>query len=83
MYKTLGDKIIYENNKKEIMGEACFKRASDTIDVYHIFVNERYRGRGIASEFMNILVNYCKENNLKLICTCPYAKAWMEKNGGE
>ena len=68
MYKMLDDRIVFLVNDA-IKGEAEFRKASeDVLDVFHIFVDDEYRGQGY---------------DYKMKCSCPYAKKWMEKHGKE
>lgn len=83
MYKMLDDRIVFLVNDA-IKGEAEFRKASeDVLDVFHIFVDDEYRGQGIANTFMDLLVKYCEMYDYKMKCSCPYAKEWMEKHGKE
>ena len=64
-----------------IAGEINFKKINDnTYDIYHTYVNENYRGKGIASSLVKEVVKYIKEKNCNVVASCSYAKTWLEKN---
>lgn len=51
-----------------------FKYLSDNlIDVNHTYVNNNLRGQGIALLLMNRVVEFARENNLKMKASCSYA----------
>lgn len=43
------------------------------INVNHTFVDPSLRGEGVARKLMDKVVEYAKENNLKIKPTCSYA----------
>lgn len=51
----------------------------DIVNIKRVFVDESLRGQGIASDAMNALYSFLKENKLKAIATCPYAVSWFER----
>ena len=57
---------IFSLNKK-INGFCFFKKIDDFIEIYSIFVVPEYRKKGVAKNFLNCCLNYCKRNKLKKI----------------
>ena len=51
-----------------------------TIDLQHTVVPEGDRGRGIGAALVQSAVAYARENGLRVIATCPFVKAWLDKN---
>lgn len=44
----------------------------------HTFVDENYRGQGLAEQLMSTVVEYAREHDIKLIPLCPFAKKQFE-----
>lgn len=51
-----------------------------TIDLQHTVVPEADRGRGVGASLVEAAVNHARENELRVIPTCPFVKAWLEKH---
>ena len=54
--------------------------SDDEIDFYRTFTPPELRGKGIAKIVVEYAFNYAKENNLKVIPTCSYVQAFVERN---
>ncbi|MDD7304959.1 MAG: GNAT family N-acetyltransferase [Peptoniphilaceae bacterium] len=48
-------------------------------DLVHTVVSRAYGGQGIAGKLVDEIVAYARENNIKLIPTCPYVKRKFDK----
>lgn len=46
---------------------------NNVIEIDHTIVDKEYGGQGIASKLVDEVVNYARENNLKISSTCWYA----------
>ena len=57
---------IFSLNKK-INGFCFFKKIDDFIEIYSIFVVPEYRNKGVAKNFLDYCLKYCKKNKLKKI----------------
>ncbi len=44
----------------------------NVIKVTHTFVNEDYRGQGIAAKLVDALIEYCTAEGLSIIPVCSY-----------
>jgi len=80
-------KIIQGNNKFYIGDEAqpeaeiTFQPSGqDTITIDHTYTDPSLRGQGIAKELVLKVTDYAKENNLKIIPLCSYARIVMERD---
>jgi predicted GNAT family acetyltransferase len=51
-----------------------------TIDLQHTVVPEADRGRGVGASLVEAAFNHARENGLRVIPTCPFVKAWLEKH---
>lgn len=70
---------IKEN--KEYAGEMTFTWAgTDKFIIDHTSVEEQHSGKGFAKKLVIAGVEYARENNVKIIPLCPYAKARFEKD---
>ena len=45
----------------------------------HTEVNNDYRGQGIGKKILMYIVESARENNIKIIPLCPYAKSVFDK----
>jgi predicted GNAT family acetyltransferase len=52
----------------------------DKIDLSYAYTPPELRGKGIAKIVVEYACNYAKENNLKVIPTCSYVHAFVERN---
>ena len=58
--------FIFSLNKT-INGFCFFKKIDDFIEIYSIFVVPEYRNKGVAKNFLERCLKYCKKNKLKKI----------------
>jgi predicted GNAT family acetyltransferase len=47
----------------------------------HTQVNEAYNGQGVGKKLVMKAVEYARENNLKIIPLCPFAKSVFDRTG--
>lgn len=54
--------------------EAClmYRRAGAKVDLYHTYVPEVFRGRGIAEQLCRAAFEYAKAQQLQVIPSCSY-----------
>lgn len=48
--------------------------------ITHTEVPKQLEGKGIATSLTKAILNYAKENSLKIDPICPYTKAYIERN---
>jgi len=53
---------------------------NDKINFSSTFTPPKSRGKGIAKIIVEYAFNYAKENNLKVIPTCSYVQAFVERD---
>ena len=46
----------------------------------HTLVNHDYRGQGLGDKLVKAMVEYARENGIKIIPLCPFAKAQFERH---
>ncbi|MBR3162871.1 MAG: N-acetyltransferase [Clostridia bacterium] len=75
------NRIFLEDENAKIIAEIEFEEIEKGIfNIYHTFVDESLRGKGIASKLVQEAVNEIKARNGTVQATCSYAKKWLEKN---
>lgn len=71
--------VAYEENKK--IGEMSYSIAgTDKIIVDHTEVDPEQKGKSIGKILLQKVVEHARDNNLKIIPLCPFAKTMFEKN---
>jgi len=71
--------IIYEND--EFAGEMTYTWAGKTkFIIDHTGVEEKFSGKGLAKQLVTEGVEYARQNEVKIIPLCPYAKRRFEKD---
>lgn len=71
--------VIYEDGEEA--GEMTYTWAGeDKFIIDHTGVEEKFGGKGLAKNLVLAGVNYARENSLKIIPLCPYAKKVFDKD---
>lgn len=55
---------FYAIKNSQLIGGIIAKKKMQWIDVEIVFIEKEYRGQGVASQLINRIENYCKENDL-------------------
>lgn len=69
-----------EENGKRIAEIHSIFAGGDKIIIEHTEVNEDYEGKGLGKMLVLAVIDYVKENNIKVIPLCPYANGFFKKN---
>lgn len=81
-------RVVFEKNrnraalydeKDNLAGESTFSASDDKWIIDHTYVNENLRGNGYASQLIEMIVQKARNENMKIIPLCPYAKKEFEK----
>jgi len=67
----------------EVRGDKAYLSyniVNDKINFSSTFTPPESRGKGVAKIIVEYAFNYAKENNLKVIPTCSYVQAFVERN---
>ncbi|MEG2574044.1 MAG: GNAT family N-acetyltransferase [Bacteroides sp.] len=79
--------VIHDNkvNRFEIFesGQIAYlqyEEKEDTIDFVHTFVPKQLEGQGIANALAEAGLNYAKREQLKVIPSCSFIKAYIERH---
>ena len=77
-----GDSCFYKKDENEnlICEITYFVEDSSMIVIDRTFVDDDYRGQGIAAQLVERVVEMAREENKKIIPHCPFAKGMLEKN---
>ena len=51
----------------------------DTMNFYHTYTPPELRGKGLAKIVVEYAFNYAKKNNLKVIPSCSYVRAFVKR----
>lgn len=76
-----GEKSFYIGDKNAPDAEMTYVPSGDRlliIDGTH--VQESLKGQGAGRHLLEALTSWAREEGIKIIPLCPYAKAQMEKN---
>ncbi|WP_243661386.1 GNAT family N-acetyltransferase [Miniphocaeibacter halophilus] len=79
-YKIEEKRFAAYDGDKEV-GESTFSKSSNEfIIIDHTFVDDNYRGQGIAGKLIETAVNYARENGIKIIPLCPTARMMFDRH---
>lgn len=68
----------YDNGTEA--GKMTYTWAGESMFIIdHTEVNEAFSGRGVGKKMLMAAVEYARENNLKIMPLCPFAKSMFEK----
>ena len=68
-----GKFFIKENDRQ--IGLMTYKKSGDReITIDHTEVDSNHRGEGLGEDLVAAAVKYARENDLKIVPTCPFAK---------
>lgn len=75
------NRIYLEDEEGKLLGEINFEKVdNDSYNIYHTFVDESMRGQKLASQLVQEAVKEIEKKSAKVVASCSYAKAWLEKN---
>lgn len=60
--------------------EMTYSRAGDRLLIIdHTWVSDNLRGKGVGELLLNRIVNYAREEGMKILPLCPFAKSIFTK----
>ena len=80
-YITYNNRIAAVDNGEEV-GEVTFPLRNGSYIINHTYVDDSYRGQGIASELVRRAVETIESRGGKMEATCSYAALWLARNRG-
>ena len=76
-FETNGVFYVEENDKH--LAEMMYSDAGDRIIISHTEVDSSLKGKGIGKQLVSAAVSYARENNIKIIPLCPFARSVFQK----
>lgn len=81
-------KVALANNRGQIQlftddhqaGEMEISIYNELLTVYHTEVDPQYEGKGYAKMLLSKLVEYARENNLKIVPLCPFVHGQFKRH---
>lgn len=73
---------IYVVDDGEEVGEVTFPERDGVYVINHTYVDNRYRGQGVASELVRRAVEEIEHRGGRVEATCSYALLWLARNRG-
>lgn len=77
-----GNKCFYlgENEENPIAEITYQSTENGKVIIDHTYVSPQLRGKKIAKSLVDCVANYCREENLKVLPLCSYARRLMNEN---
>ncbi len=77
-----GDNFFFIEKNGETIAKISYQFENDDIIIANsTYVDPSLRGQGIAKKLLDRLVEYARENNLKIRPLCSYVVDAFERNG--
>lgn len=77
--QSKGSFFIAEDDK--VMAEITYSKAGDTkIIIDHTEVSDELRGENVGKALVQHLIEYARNQELKVIPLCPFAKSVIERD---
>jgi len=71
--------FVIEDGEKRL-AEMEISISEGNMTVYHTEVSDTLRGQGVAAQLLARMVDYVRENRLKVIPLCPYVLAQFNRH---
>ena len=70
----------FETEVEELVSVVDYRRRNNLFIVTHTGVPSQLEGRGIAGAITKALLDYIRENQVKVRPLCPYTKAYIKRH---
>ena len=78
-YDEKGRAVVLVNDQE--VGEMTYSKAGTRqIIINHTEVKAFMQGEGIGRKLLDVIVDFARENELKIIPLCPFAKSEFDKD---
>ncbi len=75
---------FYWDNEGARLGESTYTMAGpEKLIIDHTHVDDSLRGTGKGAELVQAIVEHARENGLKILPLCPFARVMFQKKGDE
>jgi predicted GNAT family acetyltransferase len=71
--------FFFEENGQRVAEMLYFHSKPGEITIYHTEVSATLAGKGVGRELVTAGVKYARENDLRIVPTCSYAKSVIDK----
>ena len=79
-YRKEENRFVVLNDAQNEIGEMTWSNAGETIIIIdHTYVDDAYRGQGIAEKLVSLGVEYAREQQKKVMPLCPFAKKEFDR----
>lgn len=75
-----GEFFTFDETGKRIAEISYVWRNEHTIIADHTWVDDSLRGQGVARQLLDILVEFAREKQLKIIPTCSYVDVMFKRD---
>ncbi len=65
----VGDQVVF----------ADYRRQPGRLVITHVEAPQNLRGKGVAGQLMQGMLDQVRAAQLKVLPLCPYARAWMQR----
>ncbi len=63
----------------EVIGEIVYAKSGKSLVIEHTEVDEELRGKDFGNDLVDQVVTYARQNELKVVPVCHFAKAVFQK----
>lgn len=74
------ERIAFLDEEKKLVGEVAFPTIDGVVQITHTFVDEAYRGQGIAGKLLDALVSELRKRGEKALPVCAYSVGYFAKH---
>ncbi|HTE32986.1 MAG TPA: GNAT family N-acetyltransferase [Chryseolinea sp.] len=67
----------------ERIAEMVISISGNNLTVYHTEVSDKLKGQGVASKLLSTMVEYARNNKLKVIALCPYVTVQFKRHADQ
>jgi predicted GNAT family acetyltransferase len=71
--------FFYESEGKKLAEMVYVMAGADKMIIEHTEVDESLKGQGVGKALQAALVDYVRENKIKVMPLCPFAKAMFNR----
>lgn len=73
------EKFFLKDNEN-VMGYTQYDMKNNIVSLNVVFVEEAYRGQGVAKQLMDNFVVFVQKNKYKVNVICPYAAKYFKEH---
>ncbi|HEY0651780.1 MAG TPA: GNAT family N-acetyltransferase [Chryseosolibacter sp.] len=72
--------VFFIGEKNKPLAEMTYSKAgAETIIIDHTQVSDELKGKGAGKQLVTAAVDYARQNGIKIIPLCPFARSVFEK----